>query len=121
MMRSDQDVDEEAPTQVFAPAARPTATVRSTEHDRSGLWDSNDVARYLKVSRSWVYHRAEAGLLPCVRIGSLLRFDPDVIARIARGEKSSMPGTVTRIIAGASPDQPYSGPPRRRGLSKEKR
>jgi hypothetical protein len=24
------------------------------------LWDANDVARYLKVSRSWVYQRAEA-------------------------------------------------------------
>ena len=28
------------------------------------LWDANDAARYLKVSRSWVYQRAEAGLLP---------------------------------------------------------
>jgi excisionase family DNA binding protein len=29
-----------------------------------------DVARYLKVSRSWVYQRAEAGQLPCVRVGA---------------------------------------------------
>ena len=118
MNRDDQSVDEEGPTQVYARAARPTATVRSAEPDRSGLWDSNDVARYLKVSRSWVYHRAEAGLLPSVRIGSLLRFDPDVIAGIARGERSPMSGTVTPIIAGASPERPYSGPSRR---SKEKR
>ena len=54
---------------------------------RDELWDANDVARYLKVSRSWVYHRAEAGLLPCVRIGSLLRFDPKVITRLAQGAK----------------------------------
>ncbi len=26
------------------------------------LWDVNDVAKYLKVSRSWVYHRVAAGL-----------------------------------------------------------
>ena len=43
------------------------------------LWDANDVARYLKVSRSWVYQRAEAGLLPYVRVGGLLRFDPESI------------------------------------------
>lgn len=33
-----------------------------------------DVARYLSVSRSWVYHRAEAGELPCLRFGGHLRF-----------------------------------------------
>ena len=40
------------------------------------LWDANDVARYMKASRSWVYHQAEAGNLPHLRIGALLRFDP---------------------------------------------
>ena len=52
--------DDDAPTGVF---------VRSS----ANLWDAQDVARYLKVSRSWVYQRAEAGLLPCVRVGGLLR------------------------------------------------
>lgn len=50
------------------------------------LWDANDVARYLKVSRSWVYQRAEAGLLPCLRLGGLLRFDPENVRAFARGE-----------------------------------
>jgi len=50
------------------------------------LWDANDAARYLKVSRSWVYQRAEAGTLPCLRIGGLLRFDPATIRAFARGE-----------------------------------
>ena len=50
------------------------------------LWDANDVARYLKVSRSWVYQRAEAGLLPCFRLGGLLRFEPDKVRAFARGE-----------------------------------
>ena len=53
---------------------------------RDGLWDANDVAAYLKVSRSWVYHRAEAGLLPCIRVGALLRFAPEAIRAAARGE-----------------------------------
>jgi excisionase family DNA binding protein len=51
-----------------------------------GLWDARDVAAFLKVSRSWVYHQAEAGLLPHLRVGSLLRFDPQEIRRYARGE-----------------------------------
>jgi excisionase family DNA binding protein len=50
------------------------------------LWDANDAARYLKVSRSWVYQRAEAGVLPCLRVGGLLRFDPATVRAFARGE-----------------------------------
>jgi excisionase family DNA binding protein len=49
------------------------------------LWDAQDVARYLKVSRSWVYHQAEAGLLPHLRVGALLRFDPDTIRAYTKG------------------------------------
>jgi len=49
----------------------------TTETDE--LWTAEDVARFLKTSRSWVYHRAQAGLLPCVKIGGLLRFDPIAI------------------------------------------
>jgi excisionase family DNA binding protein len=54
--------------------------------DAAELWDANDAARYLKVSRSWVYQRAEAGLLPCLRVGGLLRFDPAMVRAFARGE-----------------------------------
>ncbi len=50
------------------------------------LWDANDVARYLGVSRSWIYQKAEAGLLPYLRIGGLLRFDRAAIRAWARGE-----------------------------------
>jgi excisionase family DNA binding protein len=50
------------------------------------LWDANDAARYLKVSRSWVYQRAESGLLPCLRVGGLVRFDPATVRAFARGE-----------------------------------
>ena len=51
-----------------------------------GLWDVHDVARYLKVSRSWVYHRAESGQLPSFRVGGLLRFDAEAIRAYARGQ-----------------------------------
>ena len=56
--------------------------VQSTEE----LWDANDVARYLKASRSWVYHQAEAGKLPHLRIGALLRFNPARVKAFAHGE-----------------------------------
>jgi excisionase family DNA binding protein len=77
--------DEEAPTDVFV---RPRAAIpdRTPAPHRDGLWDANDVARYLKVSRSWVYHRAEAGHLPLRRIGGLLRFDPASIMAFAQGD-----------------------------------
>jgi len=53
-----------------------------------GLWTPQQVANYLKVSRSWVYQKAEAGLIPVIRMpgSSLLRFKPDAIRAFARGE-----------------------------------
>jgi excisionase family DNA binding protein len=50
------------------------------------LWDRRDVASYLKASRSWVYHQAERGHLPCLRMRGLLRFDPEALRRFARGQ-----------------------------------
>jgi len=52
---------------------------------RERLWTVADVATYLRVSRSWVYHRAAAGLLPCLRFGALLRFEPRAIRTYAQG------------------------------------
>jgi excisionase family DNA binding protein len=50
------------------------------------LWTVAEVAAYLRVSRSWVYHRSAARLLPCLRVGALLRFDPDAIRAYAQGQ-----------------------------------
>jgi excisionase family DNA binding protein len=49
------------------------------------LWDARDVARYLKVSRSWVYQKAEAGLLPHLKVGGLVRFVPERVREYALG------------------------------------
>lgn len=73
--------------------ARTAGTARTTDRapdpaevcSDDALWTVHDVARYLKASRSWVYHRAESGELPCLRVGGLLRFDPDAIRAFARG------------------------------------
>lgn len=70
-MRLDDSIDEDAPTQVFTRSARRPWPCSSDINDNR-LWDVKDVARYMRVSRSWVYHRAEAGLLPYRRIGGLL-------------------------------------------------
>lgn len=59
---------------------------RGSDPPQDSLWSTADVAEYLKVSRSWVYQRAEAGELPCLRIGGLLRFDPEGVRAYARGE-----------------------------------
>lgn len=49
------------------------------------LWNARDVAHYLDVSRSWVYARAESGELPSLRIGGLVRFEPETVRAFARG------------------------------------
>lgn len=43
------------------------------------LWSVKDVALYLRASKSWVYKAAEKKLIPSVRVGALLRFDPETI------------------------------------------
>jgi excisionase family DNA binding protein len=45
------------------------------------LWTVEDVARFVKCSKSWVYKASESGELPCVRIGAMVRFDPNAVKR----------------------------------------
>lgn len=59
------------------------------------LWTWREVADYLRASRSWVYKAAEAGTLPSLRIGGLLRFDPAAVKAFARGEVSGVAGIVS--------------------------
>jgi excisionase family DNA binding protein len=54
------------------------------------MWDADDVALFFKVSRSWVYQKTAAGQLPHLRIGGLVRFEPEAVRAWARGE--SPPG-----------------------------
>jgi excisionase family DNA binding protein len=57
--------------------------------DEDRLWDPLDVARFLGISRNTVYAQVDSGALPCVRIGGLLKFDPERIRAIGRGEMLS--------------------------------
>lgn len=52
------------------------------------LWTADDLAAYLKCSRSSVYQRTAPGAkfpIPCLRLGGLLRFDPAVIREWVQG------------------------------------
>jgi hypothetical protein len=51
------------------------------------LWTWREVATALKASRSWVYAKAESGVLPSLRIAGLLRFDPIAVRRFATPER----------------------------------
>ena len=55
------------------------------------LWTVGDVARFLRCSTSFVYKRAMAGGLPCVRFGAMVRFDPAIIRALAQGTPGGDP------------------------------
>ncbi len=48
------------------------------------LWTVKDVAHFLQCSVSLVYKKTEAGQMPTLRMGGLVRFDPAAIRTWAR-------------------------------------
>lgn len=52
---------------------------RSRDDDLQPLWTIEDVAAFLKASKSWVYHAAQSGRLPCIRVLRCLRFEPRAV------------------------------------------
>ncbi len=65
-------------------------------NDGSPLWDARQVAAFMNVSRSWVYQRVEAGLLPHVRLGALVRFEPAAIRKFVRHDRLSARNAIAR-------------------------
>jgi excisionase family DNA binding protein len=63
------------------------------------LWEPEEVATYLKVSRSWVYHAAQRGELPCLRYSRHLRFEPEEIRAWARKQRAQ-PATLMSMSTG---------------------
>jgi len=59
------------------------------------LWDTKDVARFLKASVSWVYKAAERGDLPCLRLGAMLRFEQAAIRAWLAAHRGGSSLTVT--------------------------
>jgi len=50
------------------------------------LWTVKDVMRFCVASRSWVYLMAQSGRLPSLKIGGLVRFDPDAVRTFVKGD-----------------------------------
>ena len=84
-------VDDDSTTVVFLRPGASAHRPEQREAGRTGLWNPAEVASFLQVSRSWVYQKAEAGLLPVIRLpgSSLLRFEPEAIQQFARGDRVS--------------------------------
>jgi predicted DNA-binding transcriptional regulator AlpA len=55
------------------------------------LWTIQDVADFLQLSVSWVYHAAQKGILPCMRISRNLRFSPRAIRSYAAAQRAPEP------------------------------
>jgi excisionase family DNA binding protein len=51
----------------------------NTQRLEENLWNADDVAAFVKVSRSWVYQYAASGRLPVLKFGGNLRFNPSAI------------------------------------------
>ena len=60
---------------------------RSTEER---LWKVADAARFLSVSKSFVYKAAEDGTMPCIRLGAALRFEPAAVRAFAAGHRQEI-------------------------------
>jgi excisionase family DNA binding protein len=55
-----------------------------TRNETDSLWTDEDVATYLRVSVQTVQKWAKQGRLPVLKVGSLNRFDREVIKRWPR-------------------------------------
>lgn len=53
--------------------------------DDDRLWTAHDVARYMSASLVWVRRATAAGRLPCIRIGAMVRYDPETIRAWVKG------------------------------------
>ncbi|HTQ45746.1 MAG TPA: helix-turn-helix domain-containing protein [Polyangiaceae bacterium] len=49
------------------------------------LWTVDEVADYLRLSTRTVHRRVADGTLPALKIGALVRFDPDAVAAAVTG------------------------------------
>lgn len=68
---------------------QPTLQPTDDERQPECLWDTDDVAAYLKVSRSTVRRRVEAMEIPYIRLGGLIRFEPDAVREWAREQAAA--------------------------------
>lgn len=56
------------------------------------LWTVQETAKYLHVSTSWVYRATERGEVPHLKLGGLLRYQPDQVRAYAASLASTAAG-----------------------------
>lgn len=54
--------------------------------NEDGLWDVQDVSRFLKLKPFTVRKKVRQGALPALRVGRLMRFVPSEIRKKFRGQ-----------------------------------
>jgi excisionase family DNA binding protein len=51
------------------------------------LWNVQDVASYLSISKSMVYKLVSKNVLPCIRVSDCIRFRPETVEKLAKENK----------------------------------
>jgi excisionase family DNA binding protein len=72
-----------APPAVIAPSVPAGSAARQSREFR--LWTTEEVARFLNVSKRWVEQKVAEGRIAHVRLGRLIRFDPKTVRAFAEG------------------------------------
>jgi excisionase family DNA binding protein len=54
--------------------------------DSESLLTVEELAKILRLHPKTVYRLVEKGKLPCIRVGRNVRFSPDVIKQLSKGE-----------------------------------
>ena len=65
-----------APSDAEKPSQENSNPPRTT---RDAFWTVKELARYLRISERWIHERTRHDEIPCHRLGTALRFDPQEI------------------------------------------
>lgn len=71
---------------------KPVMTMNSQpQNPHSKLWTAADVSQHFRVSRRCITNWINARIIPCVRVGRVLRFDPERVREaLARYERQEI-------------------------------
>ena len=53
--------------------------LQRTQIGQQGLWTVRELAAFLGMSERWVHERTRRDEIPCHRLGTALRFDPEEV------------------------------------------
>jgi excisionase family DNA binding protein len=62
------------------PANKHTSVIDIVRH-RGSLWNADELAGVLDLSRKHIYKLSKSGRIPCIRMGGAIRFDPEATAQ----------------------------------------